>query len=167
MNTVASKVDKLIRPVIEDMGFDVVLVTLLGSARPCLQIMTERNDGSPVNVDDCARISRAVSATLDVDDPIPGAYTLEVSSPGIDRPLVRRADFERHVGFEAKLQTHVAVDGRKRFRGRIAALGEDTIELQTDSGAVSIPFDQVASAKLVITDELLGSARDKREQTNV
>ena len=112
----------MIAPALSEMGFSLVRIHLSGGARPVLQIMAERSDESGMTVDDCAAISHTVSAILDVEDPISGTYTLEVSSPGIDRPLVRRRDFERFAGFEAKIETHGAIDGRRRFRGRLAGM---------------------------------------------
>lgn len=114
------RIEKMIAPALTEMGFALVRIHLSGGARPVLQIMAERGDESGMTVDDCAAISHTVSAILDVEDPISGTYTLEVSSPGIDRPLVRRRDFERFSGFEAKIETHGAIDGRRRFRGRLA-----------------------------------------------
>lgn len=117
--------------------------------------MAERADGAPMTVDDCADISHAVSALLDVEDPIAGAYTLEVSSPGIDRPLTRLKDFERFAGFEAKLESRVSVDGRKRFKGRLGGVEDGEILIDTEQGAARVPFDTVLRAKLVLTDELI------------
>jgi ribosome maturation factor RimP len=150
-------VGSLIEPTLEAMGYALVRVALVGgAARPTLQVMAERTDGTAMSVDDCADISEAVSAILDVEDPINGAYTLEVSSPGIDRPLVRKADYERFAGFEAKLETAQPIGGRKRFRGRLLATGENTVRVRLDSGEeLELPFDGIAKAKLVLTDELI------------
>src|SRR5258708_25130091 len=117
--TVVAKVEDLLAPVLEALGYGIVRVQLHSGRRATLQIMAERRDGAAMSVDDCAQISRAASALLDVEDPITGAYDLEVSSPGIDRPLTRLQDFERFAGFEAKLETDRLLDGRRRFRGRI------------------------------------------------
>src|SRR6056297_3500273 len=113
------RVHDIIEPAAEAMGYELVRVHLSGGRRPVLQVMVERADRAPMNVDDCAEVSRAVSAVLDVEDPVPGEYVLEVSSPGIDRPLTRLADFERFAGFEAKVETEAPIEGRKRFRGRL------------------------------------------------
>jgi ribosome maturation factor RimP len=139
------------------MGYALVRVAIVGGvARPTLQVMAERKDGAAMSVDDCADISEAISAVLDVEDPIAGAYTLEVSSPGIDRPLVKKADYERFAGFEAKLETAQPVGGRKRFRGRLLGTGEDTVRMRLDSGEeLDLPLDGIAKAKLVLTDELI------------
>ena len=150
-------VGSLLEPTLEAMGYALVRVAIVGGvARPTLQVMAERTDGAAMSVDDCADISEAISAVLDVEDPIAGAYTLEVSSPGIDRPLVKKADYERFAGFEAKLETAQPVGGRKRFRGRLLGTGEDTVRMRLDSGEeLDLPLDGIAKAKLVLTDELI------------
>src|SRR5512146_988364 len=142
------RIAELIAPALEPMGFDLVRVRFSGGQRAVLQVMAERPDGT-MNVDDCAEVSRVVSAILDVEDPIPGAYTLEVSSPGIDRPLVRPADYERFAGNEARVETSELVDGRRRFRGRILGRDGELIRLKVEGEEVAIPFAAIASAKLV------------------
>src|SRR6056297_577352 len=117
---------EIIAPVIEDMGFELVRVRLMGGKTQTLQIMAERPDGG-IEVNDCAEISNAISAVLDVEDPILDAYTLEVSSPGIDRPLTRLKDFEAFEGYEAKLETAELIDGRKRFKGMLAGVEGDEV----------------------------------------
>jgi len=155
----AAEVERLIAPTLDAMGFDIVRVQLSGDRRPRLQIMAEHSDGREMNVDDCAEISRAVSALLDVEDPIAGAYSLEVSSPGIDRPLVALGDYERFAGHLAKVETRVPVDGRKRFRGSLAGVEGGQVRLDlVDDGSVLLPFEQISRAKLIITDELLAAA---------
>jgi len=151
------RVEKMIEPVLADMGFELVRVQMFGTRRPTLQIMAERADGTPMTVDHCADISRAVSALLDVEDPISSAYTLEVSSPGIDRPLVRAKDYERFSGHEAKVELHHLVDGRRRFQGRISGVAEDRVVLATKDGEVELPIEDIQHAKLVLTDELLAA----------
>lgn len=179
------RIGRIIEPSVEAMGYELVRVQLSGGQRPTLQIMAERSDGAAMTVEDCADISRAVSALLDVEDPLPGAYTLEVSSPGIDRPLTRLKDFERFAGFEARLETKAPVDGRKRFRGFLAGIEGDTVRLalpvekkarkgaakgapardgdaadpgDAEATLVEIPFGLVLKAKLELTDELLKAA---------
>ena len=152
------RIEKMIEPVLTEMGFAVVRVHVSGGARPTLQIMAERRDESGMTVDDCAAISHTVSAILDVEDPISGAYTLEVSSPGVDRPLVRRGDFERFTGFEAKIEMRSAIDGRRRFRGRLAGLEGKAVRLTTKDGDISLPLEGILQAKLVLTDDLLAAA---------
>lgn len=152
------RIEQIIAPSVDAMGYEIVRVQLSGKQRPTLQIMAERTDGGPMTVEDCADISRAVSALLDVEDPFPGAYTLEVSSPGIDRPLTRLKDFDRFAGFEAKAETRVPLDGRKRFRGVLKGVENGRVRLDTPEGPVELPYDQIARAKLVLTDALLAAA---------
>ena len=144
------------------MGFELVRVLVQGNQRPVLQVMAERIDRTPMTVEDCAEISRAVSAILDVEDPIPSAYHLEVTSPGLDRPLTRRADFERFAGFEARVETGMPVDGRRRFRGRLLGLEGDEVRLQLPEGERRIALDVIRKAKLVLTDDLLTAGRQER-----
>ncbi|WP_176084959.1 ribosome maturation factor RimP [Martelella sp. HB161492] len=157
------RVADLIEPVLQDLGFKLVRVRLSGQNGLTLQIMTERNDGT-MTVEDCEEVSMAVSPVLDVEDPIDRAYNLEVSSPGIDRPMVRKTDFYRWKGHLMKCETSVMVDGRKRFRGRIIEAGPDDFTLLRDGVAygeapeVTIPFSALADAKLILTDELIRDA---------
>ena len=148
----------IIAPVVEGMGFELVRVRLMGGKTKTLQIMAERPEGG-IEVDECARISTAVSATLDVEDPLEDAYTLEVSSPGIDRPLTRLKDFETWEGYEAKVETTEMIDGRRRFKGVLQGVedGEILIEIEEQGGPVTIglQFDWLSDAKLVLTDELI------------
>lgn len=149
------RIEQIITPSVEALGYEIVRVLLLGGQRPTLQIMAERTDGASMTVEDCADISRSVSALLDVEDPIAGAYTLEVSSPGLDRPLTRLKDFERFAGFTAKLETRLAIDGRKRFKGTLKGVEGEEILLDAEGGPARVVFDNVLRAKLVITDDLL------------
>lgn len=152
------RVEKIIEPTLTDMGYELVRVRIFGSRKPTLQIMADRADGSPMNVDHCADISHAVSALLEVEDPIRDAYTLEVSSPGIDRPLVRPRDYERYTGYEAKIETHGMMNGRRRFQGRILGFSEGIVRLDAKDGEIDLPIDEIQQAKLVMTDELLAAA---------
>jgi ribosome maturation factor RimP len=156
------KVTELIAPTLHDLGFDLVRVLMSGGQRPTLQVMVERLDHEPVTLDHCAEVSHALSAVLDVEDPLPGAYRLEVTSPGLDRPLVRRADYERFAGFEARLETEDPIEGRRRFRGRLLGLAGDEVRLALPEGDKSIPLDAIKKAKLVLTDELLAAAHTER-----
>lgn len=156
------QIEELIEPTVHDLGFEVVRILLTGNQRPTLQIMVEPLGGGPMTVDHCAEISRAVSASLDVSDPIGGTYRLEVTSPGIDRPLVRQHDFERFAGFEARLETAEPIDGRRRFRGRLAGVIDQDICLRLPEGEQRIPYAAVRKAKLVLTDELLAAAQNER-----
>src|SRR5712691_3066354 len=141
------------------MGYRVVRVALTSLRRPTLQVMAERRDEAPMTVDDCAQISRSVSALLDVEDPIASAYTLEVSSPGIDRPLVRPEDYDRFAGFEARIELSQPIEGRKRFRGRLLGRAEDGVRLAGEVGEVRLPLAAITKAKLVLTDDLIAHAQ--------
>jgi ribosome maturation factor RimP len=158
------QITELIEPTLNEMGFELVRVLVTGGQRPTLQIMAERRDQTPMTLEHCAEASRAVSALLDVADPIAGAYRLEVTSPGIDRPLVRRADYERFAGLEARLETELPIDGRRRFRGRLAGLEGDRVRLELPDGERSIPLEAIRKAKLVLTDELLAAERRNVER---
>ncbi|WP_119303033.1 ribosome maturation factor RimP [Dongia deserti] len=162
----AERIAELITPAIEAMGFELVRVQVSGSQRPTVQIMAEPASGRAMSVDDCAEISRAISAVLDVEDPIAGPYSLEVSSPGIDRPLTRPKDYERFLGHEAKIETNAPLDGRKRFKGPIKSVSGDAVELTVDEADVRIPFTAVHKAKLVLTDALIAlhQAAEHNEQ---
>lgn len=161
--TVEWRVARLIEPSIDAMGYELVRVRLMGRQSQTLQIMAERRDRQEMSVDDCAAISRQISTLLDVEDPIRGAYDLEVSSPGIDRPLVKLGDFERFVGDEARVETARAVDGRKRFRGRLAGVNDETVLVLCDGAEVRIPFEDVVRAKLILTDELIAKTMNKQD----
>lgn len=145
---------EIVAPVIEDLGFELVRIRLMSGKNTTLQIMAERPEGG-IEVDDCAEISTAVSATLDVEDPILDAYTLEVSSPGIDRPLTRLKDFETFEGYEAKIETSEMIDGRKRFKGVLAGVEGDEVLINIEEGTVGLKFDWLSDAKLVLTDDLI------------
>lgn len=156
------RVRAIVAPSLEAMGYEIVRVQMAGKDRPQLQIMAERADRRAMTVDDCAEISRAVSALLDVEDPIKGPYTLEVSSPGIDRPLTAPGDYERFKGHEAKVDLLIALDGRKRFRGIIKGLAGDAVLLETEGGAdVALPYADIARAKLVLTDALIAATGEE------
>lgn len=166
---VDARVATLIQPLLRSMGFRLVRVRLSGQNGLTLQIMAEREDGT-MTVEDCEELSRAVSPALDVEDVIDRAYHLEVSSPGIDRPLVRKSDFAQWAGHLAKVDTSVMVAERKRFRGRIVESDEEGIVLERDQASygdeptVRIPFDAIADARLVLTDDLVRDAirQDKK-----
>ena len=147
-------------PPIEAMGYELVRVLVTGGRRPTLQIMAEKADGSGMSVDDCAGISRTISAVLDVEDPISGEYTLEVSSPGIYRPLTRVKDFRRYAGFEASVDMAEPIDGRKRFSGLLIGVDDaDRVLVETEPGVrCALPFEGIARAKLVLTDALVAAS---------
>lgn len=148
------RISEIIAPVIEDMGFELVRVRLMTGKESTLQIMAQKSDGT-IEVDECGQISTAVSAVMDVEDPILDAYTLEVSSPGIDRPLTRLKDFDQWEGFEAKIETDELIDGRRRFKGRLAGTDGDEVLIIIDEGTIGLKFDWLSDAKLVLTDELI------------
>jgi len=161
----AAQVERLIAPSADAMGYALVQVRFTGGrSHPTLQIMAERKDGVEMTVEDCADLSRAVSALLDVEDPVPSSYQLEVSSPGIDRPLVRLEDYERFAGQEARIETERLIDGRKRFKGKLRGVESGRVRLTlSDTGAeAEIPFADVTKAKLVLTDELIAQSLKRR-----
>jgi len=145
---------EIVTPVIEGMGFELVRIRYMGGNTPTIQIMAEKPEGG-IEVDDCAQISHAISATLDVEDPIEDAYNLEVGSPGIDRPLTRLKDFDTFEGYDVKLETQEMVGGRKRFRGILAGVEGDEVLINIEEGTVGLQFDWLVDAKLVLTDELI------------
>jgi ribosome maturation factor RimP len=148
----------IIGPVIEGMGFELVRVRLMGGKTRILQIMADTPEGG-INVDQCGDISTAVSAVLDVEDPVEDNYVLEVSSPGIDRPLTRLKDFENWKGWEARIETTELIDGRRRFKGTLAGAEGDevliTLEEGTEEVTIGLKFDWLSDAKLILTDELI------------
>lgn len=155
MAALVETIEKLLLPTIHAMGFELVQVKLMeGNKSRLLQIMAERPDGS-MSVDDCAEISNQVSAILDVEDIMPGAYRLEISSPGIDRPLVKHADYEKHLGHLAKIELTLPVAGRKRYTGMLKTLIGDTLTIEVDGKPVAIELPDVQHAKLVLTDALI------------
>lgn len=154
----------LIAPVVKSLGFRLVRVRFITGGRPRLQVMAERPDGS-MSVEDCAELSRALSAALDVEDPIHGEYTLEVSSPGIDRPLVSREDFARFAGRLAKVELAQAQAGRRRFRGTLRGTEGEAVLIELEDGALArLPFAAIADAKLVLTEALISESlrKDRR-----
>jgi ribosome maturation factor RimP len=144
----------MIEPSLAAMGYRLVRVVMTNGHRATLQIMVERLDDLPISLDDCAQISRSVSSLLDVADPIAHGYSLEISSPGIDRPLVRKEDYDRFSGREVRIELVVPLDGRRRFRGRLLGTSEGVVRLLTETGEARLPLDRVARAKLLLTDDL-------------
>jgi len=144
----------IVSPIIEGLGFELVRIRLMSAKHTTLQIMVERPEGG-IEVDDCAAISNAVSAVLDVEDPIEGEYALEVSSPGIDRPLTRLKDFDTWTGYEAKLETTTLIDGRKRFKGVLRGTEGGEVLIEIPEGTIGLKFDWLAEAKLVLSDALI------------
>ncbi len=148
----------IVTPVIEGMGFELVRIRLMGGNTRTLQIMADRPEGG-IEVDDCGEISIAVSAILDVEDPIEENFILEVSSPGIDRPLTRLKDFEMWKGWEARIETSELVDGRRRFKGTLGGVEGEEVLIQIEEAGeavvIGLQFDWLADAKLILTDELI------------
>lgn len=154
------KIAAMIQPAIADLGFELVQVRVIGSQKlQTLQIMAENPATGKLDLNGCTAISRSISAILDVEDPISSAYQLEVSSPGMDRPLTKPADFEKYTGQHISVETEDAdEDGQKRFRGIITGFGDDVVTLTTDLGAKKIELGNIVKAKLVLTDELVKAA---------
>jgi ribosome maturation factor RimP len=153
----ASRIAELVRPTIEAMGFVLVRAQALGHQRMRVQIMAERIDGSGMTIDDCATLSRALSAVIDVADPIAGSYVLEISSPGIDRPLVRIEDYYRFAGYEARVELGRLIDGRRRLQGRLVSADDDAVRIDVGGVVKEIAFADIRRGKLVLTDDLLAS----------
>ena len=153
-----TRIGDILSPTLNLMGYDLVRVQISGSQQKTMQIMVERSDRVGMTVDDCAKISREVSAILDVEDPLTGSYNLEVSSPGVDRPLVRPVDFERYAGFDAKIEMADAIDGRKKFRGQLLGMEQDLVKIRLDEETHELPVSDIRRAKLLLTEELLKSA---------
>ena len=155
---------ELLDPVAEAAGYEIVRLRLMGGQTRRLQIMAETPDGQMV-VEDCARLSRAISEVMDAADPITGEYTLEVSSPGIDRPLTRLKDFETWEGFEARIELDRIAEGRKRFKGELAGVEDGQVGINVEGDAdttLYIPFDWILEAKLVLNDQLMKVGADQR-----
>ena len=160
------KLAELLNPILEDLGFEMVRVRLSTSAPSTLQIMADGRD-SPVGVDDLAEINTSISTILDVEDPIAENYTLEISSPGIDRPLTRKKDFDSYQGFEAKLETTELIDGRRRFRGVLAGIDDDEVLINLEEGTVGLKFSWLSEARLVLSDDLIKQMLQKNTKIPV
>ena len=157
---------EIITPAIEGLGFELVRVRLMGGKTRILQIMADRPEGGIV-VDDCAKISTAVSAVLDVEDPIEDNYTLEVSSPGIDRPLTRLKDFAVWEGYEARIETTELIDGRRRFKGLLAGVDGEEVLIEIEEGTIGLNFEWLSDAKLILTDELIAEMLRQRKDAGI
>lgn len=161
---------EIVTPSIEALGFEVVRIRVMGGKSNTLQIMAERPDGG-IDVDECAQISNAISVLLDVEDPLEEAYALEVSSPGIDRPLTRLKDFETFEGYEAKMETTEMIDGQRRFKGVLAGVEDGEVLVNLEQGAdtvtVGLNFDWLSDAKLVLTDELIKEMLKQRKDAGL
>jgi ribosome maturation factor RimP len=156
--TLESRLAAIVAPRLADMGFELVRITLIGREHPTVQIMADRADGAQITIEDCEAISHAIGAVLDVEDPMPGSWTLEVSSAGIDRPLVRVKDWNRFAGHLARAETVLPVNGRKRFTGVVLGADEASARLRLDDGGeVALPLAQIRRAKLVLTEALIAA----------
>jgi ribosome maturation factor RimP len=154
--TLEAKLTAIVAPRLETMGFELVRVAVLGRERPTVQVMADRADGSLITVEDCEQISHYLSTVFDVEDPIPGAWSLEVSSAGIDRPLTRAKDWNRFAGHLARIEMTFPVDGRKRFSGIVLGADEQSGKLRLDDGTeAGLPLRDIRRAKLVLTDALI------------
>ena len=153
---------EIVTPLIEGLGYELVRLRYMGGKKPTLQVMADKPDGG-IEVEDCALISRNISAVLDVEDPISDAYALEVSSPGIDRPLTRPKDFEAWEGYEAKLETADLIDGRKRFKGILGGFQNGEVLIDIEEGTIGLQFDWLVDAKLVLTDRLVAETLKARK----
>jgi len=161
------QLEERVEPTLEAMGFEVVRIALTGSdGRRTLQVMADRRDGSQISVEDCEAISHALSAIFDVEDPVPGTYDLEVSSAGIDRPLTRPKDFTTYAGFLVKVESKIAVNGRKRFRGRLEGLSDGKVTIRMDDVDYAVALENISAAKLVLTDELIAASAKRAANSN-
>lgn len=160
------KLAELLNPILEDLGFEMVRVRLSSGDPSTLQIMADRLDG-PIGVDELAEINTSVGTILDVEDPIPENYTLEISSPGIDRPLTRIKDFDSFQGFEAKIETTELIDGRRRFRGVLAGVNNDEVLINLEEGTIGLKFTWLSEARLVLSDDLIKKMLKKNTNTSI
>ena len=159
------KLAELLNPILDDLGFEMVRVRLSSGDPSTLQIMADRLDG-PIGVDELAEINTSVGTILDVEDPIPENYTLEISSPGIDRPLTRIKDFDSFQGFEAKIETTELIDGRRRFRGVLAGVNNDEVLINLEEGTIGLKFTWLSEARLVLSDDLIKEMLKKNSKTS-
>ena len=157
----------LIEPVVTKAGYELVRVMSIGQVNQTLQVMIDKLDGTDITVDDCAKVSRLLSDMLDEKDPIADKYSLEVSSPGLDRPLTKIEHFKRYKGYEVKLETEEKVENRKRFKGKITEVADNNVILAAEEATYTIPFDLIAKAKLVITDELWEEYQSAHEAVEI
>lgn len=164
------RIAAMIEPGLEAMGYEIVRVQLSGGAdgrkgaAQTLQIMCDRQDEKPITVEDCAEISRMTSAVLDVEDPIGGEYNLEVSSPGLDRPLTRPKDFDRYAGLDARIELRLPMNGQKRFKGVLRGLDGDDVKLETGDGEIRLALGHIEKAKLILTDALIAAAQAQQAE---
>jgi len=161
MKTLSDKIAAIIEPSLQAEGFAVVKVNVVdGSKRRTVQVMIENTATGRISLDECAQLSHSISALLDVEDCLSSAYVLEVSSPGIDRPLVRREDYERYLGFEAKIETALPVQGRRRFKGPLMQATDEAVTIRVDTQDYTLAWPNINAAKLVLTDALIKAHQD-------
>lgn len=157
---IEQQIQALIEPALKESGIEVVRVMIMGDRNKVLQIMLDKADESPITIDECADASKIISALLDVEDPIDGHYTLEVSSPGIDRPLTRLKDFDRFVGNKAKIELKTKIDDRRRFQGELKGIENNLILIEVENEILTIAFEDILKSKLVLTDGLLQAVNE-------
>lgn len=165
------RIESLVNPPLEAMGFRLVRVRFIDGKSPrTLQVMAERISDGSMSMKDCVTVNNTISTILDVEDPIQGEYNLEISSPGMDRPLVKAEDFKKYAGYTIKLTTTETIDGRKRFKGKLKGIEGEIIRMEFDAGhenaVAEIPLHKLDHAQLVITDEMLRQELNKRKQSN-
>ena len=166
--SIENQLKALAKPSLSNLGHEIVRVRLMGGfGKRILQIMIDRSDETPVSLEDCAIVSRQLSAVLDVEDPISGNYNLEISSPGIARPLVKERDFERFLGFTAKVELEKTIRGRKRFRGRLVGCDRGIVSIQTEQGEEELPISDIAAASLLLSDDLIEEHRKKSAEISL
>lgn len=165
MKPLAERIAEIIRPSLEAMGFDLVQVQVMdGKKRKTLQVFAENRETGRITLDECAQASRTISTLLDVEDVMEGAYNLEVSSPGIDRPLTRPADYERHLGFDVKVETRLPIQGRRRFKGQLIAAQPDQITIRIDGEDHRLNLADIATARPVLTDAFIKAHRAQQDK---
>ena len=153
------KVINAVEPALNDMGYDLVRVSVQGTTLQTLQIMAERKDRRDMTVDDCSRISQTASALLDIADPFAGKWVLEVSSPGIDRPLVKTADYERFAGEQAKIELAHEINGRRRFKGILKGFKDGFVQMDFEGQIIQLPFDDIDKAKLTFPENIFNNKK--------
>jgi ribosome maturation factor RimP len=160
----AGRIADAVGPAVHDLGYELVQVRVFGGQHSRVQVMVERADGAAMDVEDCATVSRTISPILDVEDLIRSAYTLEVSSPGIDRPLVRLADFARFAGFEAQVELTRPIERRRKWRGTVLGIDGDQVRISVEGAEMAIAYADIQRAKLLLTDALLRAAGQPTSQ---
>jgi ribosome maturation factor RimP len=160
----AHRIKGMITPSVEALGFRLVNINYIAGKNPRLQIMAEHAETGWMNIEDCEKVSRTISAVLDVEDPLAGAYSLEISSPGIDRPLVSLEDFENFLGFDAKVETGVSIGGRKRFKGRLRTVKEGVVTIEVKKEFFKVAHQDIYKAKLLLSDELIAASEGLPKQ---